>query len=223
MARYRLAVAPSLLGLGSSFSGGPRSRPLHDAKYRYPLTTGCGGRNADYADGHEPTSALSASDRIAEGADRHGNASSALHCERRSLQGRGWSSDIDTPGKWYLSMRICINLFQWSECAGTSRWGIKDEVDKSEWMLGINNWQGCDGAIDGHQYEDKGDSINSDTISDLCYRILAPGYAQDWQTFATTGTDRKSLQSKDWVKYLSLEYIHNNLHVGSHWKFSGCC
>ena len=90
-------------------------------------------------------------------------------------------------------------------------------------MLGINNWQGCNDAIDGHQYEDKQAPINRATVSDLCYRILAPGYAHDWKTFATTGKDKKSLKGKDWTKFLSLEYIHNNLHVGSHWRFSECC
>ena len=94
-------------------------------------------------------------------------------------------------------------------------------VDQAKWMLGINNVQACNDAIDGHLYEDGAAPINSATVSDLCYRILAPGYAQDWQTFATTGSNRKSLPGKDWIKFLSLEYIHNNLHVGSLWEFSG--
>ena len=106
-----------------------------------------------------------------------------------------------------------INSKQWSKCAGTSRWGIKTGVDEKEYMLGINNWQSCNAAIDGHQYEDPPAPINGATITDICYRLLAPEYARDWQTFATTGADRQTLDMKDWIKFLSLEYIHNNLHV----------
>ena len=115
-----------------------------------------------------------------------------------------------------------INSSQWSKCAGTSRWGIKTGVDEKDYMLGINNWQGCNEAIDGHQYENTGSPINNATVADLCYRILAPDYAKDWQTFATTGKHRETLGMKDWVKFLSLEYIHNNLHVGAHREYQGC-
>lgn len=54
---------------------------------------------------------------------------------------------------------------------------------------------------------------NPGSFSDAVNRMLSPGYSSTWAQFASTKWygERKS---DDGLGYLSLEYIHNNVHVG---------
>lgn len=109
---------------------------------------------------------------------------------------------------------------QWSKCSGTSRWGIKDPKDEDIWSPGVNNFQQIKAAIESQAWytpEDQGDQkeILSKSLGDLVYRLLCTDV--DWPDFSTTAS--LAPHSK-WEKWVSLEYIHNNLHVSPSQVFS---
>ena len=67
-------------------------------------------------------------------------------------------------------------------------------------------------AIQAHQYENPPEKeINKHAVSDIVYRILAPGSLSTYKDFATT--DGRPEQVNNWTCFLSLEYIHDSLHV----------
>lgn len=75
-------------------------------------------------------------------------------------------------------------------------------------------------AIDSHKYypmvpesirtNSDEPEISKHPVSDLVYRLLSN--VNDWASFASTITENDS-QSSDWKQWISLEYIHNNMHV----------
>ncbi|KIW08130.1 uncharacterized protein PV09_01064 [Verruconis gallopava] len=105
------------------------------------------------------------------------------------------------------------DFYPWAECSGTSRWSVgKQDYD---WKAGYNYWQGTDSALRAHDYYTPGVRSNppipgKESISDLVYRMMTTDYFGSWRTFSTTKYTPK--QTQDWTSYLSLEYIHNNLH-----------
>jgi tyrosinase len=89
------------------------------------------------------------------------------------------------------------------------------ELPEIDWKPGFNNWEGTNAAIQAHDwYKPKdGPDIPDRSIGDLVYRLLTKDYFKSWHTFSTT----KYIPAKvdTWLEYLSLEYIHNNLHASS--------
>ena len=51
-----------------------------------------------------------------------------------------------------------------------------------------------------------------DTIKQALERLLNPNYSTSYEKFVSTAYHKKTSKPED---YLSLEYIHNNLHVSS--------
>lgn len=94
-------------------------------------------------------------------------------------------------------------------CSGTSRYGITSLSPSPKESAGENNYEAVGQAIRGHQYEDKS-PINQLTVADLVYRLLTYKRYKEWASFASTVTHKGSTH---WRDYISLEYIHNNLHV----------
>ena len=88
----------------------------------------------------------------------------------------------------------------------TSRYGIrKDESNHITGTDGVNNWSSCNAAMkDPPWYAQNGGSL-TDAVS----RMLSPGYFDDWGSFASTVHNDPHSASD----YLSLEYIHNVIHV----------
>ena len=87
----------------------------------------------------------------------------------------------------------------------TSRYGI--ELDGCQdlpppWIHGINNWQRANLGL-----RDVG--WNAGSLADAVSRLLEPGYFDSWEHFAST----KWNGPKKNTNYLSIEYIHNLIHV----------
>lgn len=112
---------------------------------------------------------------------------------------------------------IPLTILQWSQCSGTSRWGLTGEFGqdlKPDQSQGVNNWKPSYGAIQKHAWygddKDKGHAeLSKKTVSDLVYRLLAS--VTDWDAFSTTKFRKDN--PTEWTDYVNLEYIHNNLHV----------
>ncbi|KAK0752740.1 common central domain of tyrosinase-domain-containing protein [Schizothecium vesticola] len=80
-------------------------------------------------------------------------------------------------------------LLSRSQCSGTSRWGITGPSDEKIWSPGVNNFGKIEAAINGHEwYKPRDQPIQPEILLES----LTPG--------------------SNWEKWLSLEYIHNNLH-----------
>ncbi|KAI4209158.1 MAG: hypothetical protein LQ351_007874 [Letrouitia transgressa] len=100
----------------------------------------------------------------------------------------------------------------WSQCIGTSRYGIVADVPPSIWVNGVNNWQYSNAAIanppwyDGHP-----PPLQSSTFSDAVSRMFTPNYFDSWEAFSSTAHNNPRRNTN----YMSLEYIHNIIHNGT--------
>lgn len=69
---------------------------------------------------------------------------------------------------------------------------------------GVNNWEFVNDAL----YNPAWYSLKGGEFKEAVSRMFAPGYLRTWSQFATVARD-----SNDNVSFMSLEYIHNNVHV----------
>ncbi|KAM7189074.1 Di-copper centre-containing protein [Naviculisporaceae sp. PSN 640] len=115
------------------------------------------------------------------------------------------------------------DTYPWSKCSGTSRYGITNPEPSEDESAGKNNTDGIAKAINAHQYYGRNDDPKDPTrkpreeisklaVSDLVYRMLLGTPNPTWAEFSSTITgDPKN--NPNWKEWISLEYIHNNLHV----------
>ena len=91
----------------------------------------------------------------------------------------------------------------------TSRYGILKDGPQ-DWVDGINNWESCNQGLSDpgwyNGYPDGGRGSLSDTVN----RMLSLDYFDCWEHFAST----KWSPEVNAKGFMSLEYIHNVLHVG---------
>ena len=68
-----------------------------------------------------------------------------------------------------------------------------------------------DSALQNHNWYDKYDPTGSDQpIQDVVYRLFSDNW-KSWEQFSTTRYNKKALPVGQ--DFLSLEFIHNNIHV----------
>jgi tyrosinase len=81
----------------------------------------------------------------------------------------------------------------------------------SEWVYGVENYADSNAALQNPQwYSTQGDpTTHTGAIGELVYRMFTKDYFKSWETFAST----KYYTEHPDTDYLSLEYIHNNIHV----------
>jgi tyrosinase len=81
----------------------------------------------------------------------------------------------------------------------------------SEWVYGVENYADSNAALQNPQwYSTQGDpTTHTGAIGELVYRMFTKDYFKSWETFAST----KYYSEHPDTDYLSLEYIHNNIHV----------
>ena len=109
---------------------------------------------------------------------------------------------------------------QWAECTGLSRYGIKSSDNGKTFtgLEGVNNFETVNAFLsnfDKNWYNPgKQDSWTPPgTLPDSLNRMYSPDYNSTWGTFASTKWWRESEMTLS-TGYMSLEYIHNNVHVG---------
>lgn len=93
----------------------------------------------------------------------------------------------------------------------------------------MNNFQTANANLDNfsqHWYSPfpKGSKERAEwkppsTLADAVNRMFSPKYNETWGTFATTKWWNESERTLT-TGYMSLEFVHNNLHVGSAGVFS---
>lgn len=81
-----------------------------------------------------------------------------------------------------------------------------------QWVRGINNFGRANLSIQGHDwYAPNGEDPTTDSISDLVARLMSEDYLKSWRYFSSTlHTSEGGAPAP--TDYLSLEYIHNNIH-----------
>lgn len=113
---------------------------------------------------------------------------------------------------------------QFEPTRATSKWGVLTAtVDPEEpWNDGIQNWAAANDALDLRSDEDWQSWKAGGTIAEAVCRMFSPHYHSTWDSFATTKriTEGKEDAPKPEEKkdaagpgYLSLEFIHNKIHV----------
>ncbi|RKK65967.1 hypothetical protein BFJ69_g15825 [Fusarium oxysporum] len=122
-------------------------------------------------------------------------------------------------------------VLPWSQCFGTSRYGIKRANIKEPLPIpdhmaqGINNYAAVSQAIDEHSWYvgevDEGKRLQNSQVCDLVHRLLTA--VPEYNNFSST-LIRKHNGEKPWEQWVNLEYVHNNLHNwigGSNGKLDG--
>ncbi|RWA09877.1 hypothetical protein EKO27_g5246 [Xylaria grammica] len=111
----------------------------------------------------------------------------------------------------------------WSQCSGVSRYGITQTGDNAYAGLeGVNNFEAANESI--NKYSDpslnpypEGDPnhdkwVAPGSLADAVNRMFSKDYNRTWATFASTKWWNDS-ERKISTGYMSLEYIHNNVHI----------
>lgn len=92
----------------------------------------------------------------------------------------------------------------------TSRYDIVNS-GSPDWVDGVENYADSNAALQNSQwYSAPGDpTTHTGTIWECVYKMFTKDYFKSWETFAST----KYYNDHPDTDYLSLEYIHNNIHV----------
>ncbi|KAI1814571.1 common central domain of tyrosinase-domain-containing protein [Poronia punctata] len=110
----------------------------------------------------------------------------------------------------------------WSQCSGVSRHGIIKEADGTcRGLEGVNNFKAANEWINRFstnisnpypcRHEEHGKWRAPGSLADAVNRMFSTDYTQTWATFSSTKWFSES-ESKPGAEYMSLEYIHNNIH-----------
>ncbi|KAI8674654.1 Tyrosinase [Fusarium keratoplasticum] len=115
----------------------------------------------------------------------------------------------------------------WDECSGTSRYGVfSDEKGGYRGLTGVNNFNTANLTLNAmsdttnwynpYRKEDpdrdpKFEAKPPGTLADSINRLFSSEYNDTWGSFSSTKWWAESAQ-KFTTGYLSLEYIHNNVH-----------
>lgn len=96
-------------------------------------------------------------------------------------------------------------------CEGTSRHAISWYTEKKDWIEGVTNVEQANTALEHPEWSSKApETLKHDTIKDVVQRLLNPDYNVSFEQFIST----KYVGQKDDPKeYMSLEALHNNIHV----------
>ncbi|KAK0662965.1 putative tyrosinase [Cercophora samala] len=123
----------------------------------------------------------------------------------------------DLPGDYKVdSVKLSDGtVLPWAECSGTSRWGIVPGTPSDKWSEGVNQADKIAPAINNHEWyfsDDDGkpdNDIFKHPVGDLVHRLFSG--VKEWENFSSTRVS-KAPSDKDWRQWVSLEYVHNNLH-----------
>ncbi|KAM7210463.1 Di-copper centre-containing protein [Rhypophila decipiens] len=102
----------------------------------------------------------------------------------------------------------------WSKCSGTSRYGVHHPEPTEQESEGKSDAEQIAKAINAHKYYGSADPdhhIEKLAVSDLVYRLLLGDKNPTWAEFSSTVMHNPKTDPH-WKEWISLEYIHNNLH-----------
>ncbi|KAI0850711.1 common central domain of tyrosinase-domain-containing protein [Daldinia vernicosa] len=123
--------------------------------------------------------------------------------------------------KWNIRDNKALPL-QWGQCSGVSRYGIfKAQNGTLTGLEGVNNFTVANEWINSFSteaynpypkdHEDYDKWVAPGSLADAVNRMFSKDYNQTWATFASTKWWEES-EDKISTGYISLEYIHNNVH-----------
>ncbi|KAI1131069.1 Di-copper centre-containing protein [Nemania abortiva] len=109
-----------------------------------------------------------------------------------------------------------IDGVPFSKSVGTSRWAPYDPDAKTastKWVNGLVNNSKVADALDNHPWYGNLKKPDQVPIAEMVYRLYVPDYIGNFTKFATTKYKTSDDYDKDEpAAFLSLEYIHNNIH-----------
>ena len=109
------------------------------------------------------------------------------------------------------SFEVFVNRSKWDQCVGTSRYGLFQSQPSSSWADGVVNNSKVDSALQNHNWYAKYDLAGScQPIQDVVYRLFSDNW-KSWKQFSTTQYNKS--EPPVGQDFLSLEFIHNNIHV----------
>jgi hypothetical protein len=80
------------------------------------------------------------------------------------------------------------------------------------WINGANNWLTVNNLL---QTADWSPGPDAGPLGEAVYKLLSPGYSSSWETFETT-----LYTNTDPNNFMSVEYIHNYIHVSYSYSWS---
>lgn len=101
---------------------------------------------------------------------------------------------------------------QWDLCVGTSRHAISYYDEKRNWVQGCTDADKVREALEGPLSHSTGSSDRL-TLKDAVFRLLTDEYSTKYEHFASTKHKPELLEGNEAKGYLSLESIHNSVHV----------
>ncbi|KAF4990549.1 hypothetical protein FGRMN_8410 [Fusarium graminum] len=104
------------------------------------------------------------------------------------------------------------DVLPWSLTTGTGRWGIKIDGEDYTGLSGVNNFTAANEFIANMEKPDHWYKYNPGNLSDSVNRLFCKDYNSTWGTFASTKWPADAKKAKNSPAWLSLEYIHNNVH-----------
>jgi tyrosinase len=97
---------------------------------------------------------------------------------------------------------------KFSKSRGTSRWAVfepQSTMVSEKWQIGVVDNAKITEALNSHPWYGTTDTIS---LGEMVYRLFSPKYITSFEQFATT----KYKDPQAPAPYLSLEYVHNNIH-----------
>ncbi|KAI5862472.1 common central domain of tyrosinase-domain-containing protein [Durotheca rogersii] len=127
--------------------------------------------------------------------------------------------------KWNINDGISKDepKLPWSQCTGVSRYGIRtsDGGKTYEGLEGRNNFESANNSLASFSTKaynpypkgtwEHDHWVAPGDLADAVGRLLSPEYNNTWGTFASTKWVAEGAEKRP-TRYMSLEYIHNNIH-----------
>ncbi|KIL88341.1 hypothetical protein FAVG1_08420 [Fusarium avenaceum] len=140
--------------------------------------------------------------------------------EKKDGKPRAFGDMPEGKTEWNIQDDVSAG-FPWSQCSGVSRYGIFTNEDGKTFrgLEGNNNYTEANNIFNNfdknwynpNNKEEKPDFKPPGTLADAVNRLFSSKYTDTWDTFASTKYWAESAQEVS-TGYLSLEYIHNNVH-----------
>lgn len=97
---------------------------------------------------------------------------------------------------------------QWTRAFSTSKHGVRQDAPQADWIHGSQQNDLVNAALQQPKWYNE--TIKVGSIAEAVYRMFSPGYFSSWEAFASTLYIEQNSAA---TNFLSLEYIHNNIHV----------
>lgn len=116
---------------------------------------------------------------------------------------------------WHIIISIS-NTIKWDKCISTTKYGLLEGYHVDIWADGGQNWLRSNLALNEHAWDPRS-AKPQQTVQFMTWKLLQQnGGPTSWTAFSSTRYCRSHAEKPEY--WLSLEMIHNNIHVGVQWS-----